>query len=148
MSDKSQWPRVDIGFKMLPPKLGRSAGRPQKNRVPNSAEGKGKGKQKRCSRCKGFGHQARTCKEPEWVDLSDPASAPAPPKRKKRKTKPAVVVVSKPQTRSNSKCAASSSSQPLPTSTSHPAGVISTSQPPTRTTPPRLAKTKAKATGV
>lgn len=32
MTDKSQWPQVDMGFKLLPPPLKRGPGREKKNR--------------------------------------------------------------------------------------------------------------------
>ena len=33
MNDKSQWPKVNLGFEMIPPPLQRAAGRPRKQRV-------------------------------------------------------------------------------------------------------------------
>lgn len=83
IGDKSQVPKVDPGFKMLPPKLGRSAGRPRTTRIPNSGEGCTKKGRKRCARCHEFGHHAKGCKEPEF----DPGCmvAPPPPPRAKRR---------------------------------------------------------------
>ena len=38
MGDKTQWPNFDPGFKMIPPKLERPAGRPRKKRIKASGE--------------------------------------------------------------------------------------------------------------
>ena len=38
MVDKSQWPVVDPGFEMLPPKLERAAGRPRVKRIKARGE--------------------------------------------------------------------------------------------------------------
>jgi len=38
MVDKSQWPVVDPGFEMLPPKLERSASRPRVKRIKSRGE--------------------------------------------------------------------------------------------------------------
>lgn len=60
MTDKSNWPRVDLGFRMLPPLLGRSAGRPRKKRI--RSHGEAAVKSKVCTRCKQYGHIARGCR--------------------------------------------------------------------------------------
>ncbi|KAF0906425.1 hypothetical protein E2562_011423 [Oryza meyeriana var. granulata] len=90
IGDKSQWPKVDLGFIMLPSKLGRSAGRPRITRIPNSGEGCGKKGRKQCPRCHEFGRYAKGCKEPEF----DPGCMVAPPplKAKKRRTKALIIV--------------------------------------------------------
>jgi len=61
---KHQWTTVDPGFVLHAPVQGRALGRPRKVRIRSSAEGrKGLGPRKRkCKRCGGSGHFARTCK--------------------------------------------------------------------------------------
>ena len=53
--DKTYWPKFDHGFKMIPPKLERPAGRPRKKRIKASGEA-GKRGQYQCKRCFQFGH--------------------------------------------------------------------------------------------
>jgi hypothetical protein len=90
MTDRKQWPKVDIGFKLWPPVLKRAAGRPRERRIKSVAEG-GTGKRStRCKRCKQLGHMAKTCNE--YVYDSD-VPPPAPPKAKRKRTKPNVTVV-------------------------------------------------------
>jgi len=62
MTDRSQWPEVDLGFKVHPPLLGRPAGRPKVQRVRSYLENNPNKKKVRCKRCGGFGHFAKTCK--------------------------------------------------------------------------------------
>lgn len=50
LDDKSQWPMVDPGFDMRPPKLETSAGRPRKRRIKSSGE-PGKRGPYQCKRC-------------------------------------------------------------------------------------------------
>ena len=66
LGDKEQWPQVDMGFQVLPPKLGRSAGRPRVTRIKSSGDTGTKSNQ--CGRCKGFDHYKSKCKEPEWQE--------------------------------------------------------------------------------
>nr|XP_025883424.1 uncharacterized protein LOC4344827 isoform X3 [Oryza sativa Japonica Group] len=58
--DKKQWPKVDKGFKLLPPvPKKRGMGRQRKNRIPSALE-KGKGKatrQVQCPDCQQFGYR-------------------------------------------------------------------------------------------
>lgn len=60
ITDKKQWPKVDKGFKLLPPvPKKRGVGRQRKNRIPSALE-KGKGKatrQVQCPDCQRFGHR-------------------------------------------------------------------------------------------
>ena len=63
MVDKSQWPVVDPGFEMLPPKLERVAGRPRVKRIKARGE-PGKRGQYQCKRCLQFGHIEKGCFEP------------------------------------------------------------------------------------
>jgi hypothetical protein len=39
MTDKKQWPTVNLGFKLWPPLLKRAAGRPRERRYKSVAEG-------------------------------------------------------------------------------------------------------------
>ncbi|GJN38379.1 hypothetical protein PR202_gb27415 [Eleusine coracana subsp. coracana] len=56
MTDKTQWPEVDMSFKLLPPPLKRAYGRQRKNRFKASHE-PGLRKQQRCRKCGEFGHR-------------------------------------------------------------------------------------------
>jgi hypothetical protein len=90
MTDRTQWPEVNIDFKLWPPILKRAADRPRERRIKSVAEG-GNGKRSiRCRRCKGFGHMAKTCNE--YVYESD-APPPAPPKLKRKRAKKDVTIV-------------------------------------------------------
>ena len=68
--DKSQWPRVELGFKLLPPLSKRPVGRQRKNRFPSFMEDKGnkpRGKglyQVQCKGCLAFGHRSTSPKCP------------------------------------------------------------------------------------
>ena len=61
LPDRSQWPVVDLGYKVYPPLLGRSAGRPRKVRIRGCLEKNATKKKVKCSRCKEYGHFAKTC---------------------------------------------------------------------------------------
>lgn len=84
--DKSQWPKVDLGFKLWPPKLKRAAGRPRTRRIRGVEEGGSRAnkKRKQCKRCGQFGHMQKTCNEAVY---DSDAPAPAPPKPKRQKVK-------------------------------------------------------------
>ncbi|KAF0935950.1 hypothetical protein E2562_037440 [Oryza meyeriana var. granulata] len=69
MVDKTQWPVVDLGFVMVPPKLERPAGRPRVRRIKSSGEA-GKRGPYQCKRCFQFGHIEKTCREP-LAELGD-----------------------------------------------------------------------------
>ena len=62
MPDRSQWPQVDLGYKVFPPLLGRAAGRPKVMRQRGCLEKRANKKKVRCKRCGGFGHFSKTCK--------------------------------------------------------------------------------------
>ena len=70
LPDKSQWPHVDLGFKVLPPLSKREVGRQRKNRYPSCLEDKGnkpRGKgawQVQCKNCFQFGHRTTSPKCP------------------------------------------------------------------------------------
>ena len=62
MTDRFQWPEVDLGFKVHPPLLGRLTGQPNVQRVRSYLENNPNKKKVRCKRCGGFGHFEKTCK--------------------------------------------------------------------------------------
>lgn len=72
MTDRSQWPHVDVGFDMdAPIDKGRPPGRPRKQRYKSALEGgkggpkkkepKQLGSQNRCKRCNELGHRQAAC---------------------------------------------------------------------------------------
>jgi hypothetical protein len=63
--DRSQWPKVKLGFKVHPPLLGRGPDMPRVVRIRGSWEKRATKKKARCKRCGDFGHYAKTCKEAE-----------------------------------------------------------------------------------
>jgi len=64
MTDKNNWPKVNMGFKLWPPVLKRAAGRPRARRMKSAAEGgKSTRTQRQCKRCGQFGHMMKTCNE-------------------------------------------------------------------------------------
>ena len=60
MPNRFQWPVVDMGFQVWTPLQKRAPGRPKVQRIRGALE-KGPKKKVRCSRCKGYGHFAKTC---------------------------------------------------------------------------------------
>jgi hypothetical protein len=84
MPDRTDWPQVQLDYKLLPPKQKRAAGRPRVVRIRGSAEERANRKKVKCRRCKGFGHFAKTCKLAEPTkddDGVDEASTQASLKR-------------------------------------------------------------------
>lgn len=77
MPDRSDWPQVDLRFKVWPPKLGRAPGRPKVQRIRSCLEKNPNRKRVRCKRCGGSGHFEKSCKAPECDDEGNPA----PPKK-------------------------------------------------------------------
>ena len=70
LPDKSQWPKVELGYKLLPPLAKRAVGRQRKNRIPGCLESKGdKSKTKgawkvQCKTCFQHGHRSSSPKCP------------------------------------------------------------------------------------
>jgi hypothetical protein len=93
MTDRNQWPDVDLGFKLWPPRLKRAAGRPRSRRIKGSEEGGKQKSQRQCKRCGGFGHMMKTCNETVY-DSDAPPPAPPKPKRAKKKKSTATTTVS------------------------------------------------------
>jgi hypothetical protein len=60
--DRSQWPVVELGYKVRPPLLGREVGRPKVQRQRGCLEKRASKKKVKCKRCGDFGHFAKTCK--------------------------------------------------------------------------------------
>jgi len=83
MPDRSQWPVVDLGFQVWPPLQKRAPGRPKVQRIRGALE-KGPKKKVRCSRCKGYGHFAKTCKLAEPSEPAEPAQDVTPQTPSKR----------------------------------------------------------------
>ena len=79
LDDKSQWPLVNPGFDMRPPKLEMVAGRPKKRRIKSSAE-PGKRGPYQCKRCFQFGNIERTCDQPQ----AEPGDVLSPPTKRNR----------------------------------------------------------------
>ncbi|KAG2593647.1 hypothetical protein PVAP13_5NG012553 [Panicum virgatum] len=93
MGDKTDWPKFDPGFKMVPPKLERPAGRPRKKRIKASGEA-GKRGPYQCKRCFQFGHIEKGCTATQ-AELEQELPPPRPKKSKgQRKSKSEVVEVS------------------------------------------------------
>jgi len=93
MTDRSQWPKVEIGFKLWPPAFKRSAGRPRTRRLKGAEEGgKGTRRQMQCKRCGQFGHMMKTCNETVYDSDAPPPAAAKPKRSKGKKSKPASIV--------------------------------------------------------
>ncbi len=88
MPDKCLWEKVDTGFKMWPPILKRSAGRPRTRKFIGVEEGGSGKKRRRCKRCHGFGHLQKTCNEPVYDPDAPPPAPPKPKRVRKKKSKP------------------------------------------------------------
>jgi len=79
--DRSQWPIVELGFKVFPPLLGRGAGRPKVQRHRGCLEKSASKKKVKCRRCRDFVHFSKTCKEAEIGEDGERA----PPRNKANK---------------------------------------------------------------
>ena len=80
MPDRSEWPQVELGFKVLPPLLSRAAGRPRVQRIRGSFEVNATKRRVKCRRCGGFGHFTKSCKE-RMQELDDPEECATPKKK-------------------------------------------------------------------
>nr|XP_051208663.1 uncharacterized protein LOC127325869 [Lolium perenne] len=83
MNGRSEWPKVDVGFEMIPPPLQRAAGRPRKQRIKASGE-LGKRGPYQCKRCFQFGHIEKGCTATQ-AELEQELPPPRPKKGKKAK---------------------------------------------------------------
>jgi uncharacterized C2H2 Zn-finger protein len=90
MTDKTQWPKVDLGFKLWPPVLKRAAGRPRTRRIKAADEG-GTRKKKKCKRCGQLGHMQKTCNETVYDSDDQPPAQPKPKSKKIKKKKKEVI---------------------------------------------------------
>ena len=85
MTDRTQWPQVNPGFKLWPPLLKRAAGRPRERRYKSVAEG-GSGKRTtKCKRCRQLGHMEKTCNEHVYDSDAPPPAPPKPPRKTGKK---------------------------------------------------------------
>lgn len=73
MPYRSQWLAIDLGFKVFPPLLGRSAGKSKKQRIRGCMGKNPTRKKVKCRRCGGFGHFTKTCKEPMQLEEEETA---------------------------------------------------------------------------
>jgi len=89
MTDRNQWPKVDMGFKLWPPILKRVAGRPRTRRIKGAEEGGRTSGMRQCKRCGQFGHMMKTCNETVYDSDAPPPAAPKPKKERNKKTKAA-----------------------------------------------------------
>ena len=78
MPDRSDWPEVNLGFKIFPPRQKRAARRPKTQRIRGCLEKNPNKKKVRCKRCKGYGHFEKTCKlaEPEEDEAVETETEP------------------------------------------------------------------------
>ncbi|WVZ86877.1 hypothetical protein U9M48_033595 [Paspalum notatum var. saurae] len=72
MTDRSQWPAVDIGFKPWPPVLKRAAGRPGERIMKPSEEGGKIIRHVQCKRRGRFGHMMKTYNETVYDSDASP----------------------------------------------------------------------------
>ena len=80
MGDKSQWPKNDPGFEVVPPPLERLAGRPRKQTIKASGE-PGKRGLYQCKKCFQFGHIEKGYYATQ-AELEQELSPPRPKNRK------------------------------------------------------------------
>ena len=83
MGDKSQWPKSDPDFEVVPPPLERPAGRPRKQRIKASGE-PGKRGPYQCKRCFKFGHIEKGCNATQ-AELEQELPPPHSKKQKKQR---------------------------------------------------------------
>jgi hypothetical protein len=92
MTNRDQWPKVDLGFKLWPPVLKRAAGRPRTRRYKGWEEGGTTRRTVTCKSCHQKGHMKKTCNE-TVLDPNAPPPAPPKPKRVRNKSKKKVTEV-------------------------------------------------------
>ena len=81
LSDKAQWIKVDIGFKVLPPKLNlRSPERPKKKRIRGTDENALK-RMHKCKHCGVLGHHAKICKNSVVEESQASVSSSSAPRK-------------------------------------------------------------------
>ena len=85
MNGRDQWPEVDMGLKLWPPRLKRAAGRPRTRRMKGAEEGGMTTRQRQCKRCGQFGHMMKTCNETVYDSDAPPPAAPRPKTGRKKK---------------------------------------------------------------
>jgi len=85
MNGRDQWPEVDMGFKLWPPRLKRAARRPRTRRMKGAEEGGKTTRQRQCKRCGQFGHMMKTCNETVYDSDAPPPAAPRPKTGRKKK---------------------------------------------------------------
>ncbi|XP_047085654.1 uncharacterized protein LOC124697056 [Lolium rigidum] len=81
MNGRAEWPKVDVGFEMIPPPLQRAAGRPRKQRIKASGEPGERGPYQ-YKRCFQFGHIEKGCTATQ-AELEQELPPPHPKKGKK-----------------------------------------------------------------
>jgi hypothetical protein len=69
MTSQEQWPRVDLGYKLMKPKLRRKPGRPKVCRIKGFDE-LGNKKKRRCTECNELGHTTKYCQGGPTVSQS------------------------------------------------------------------------------
>ncbi|WVZ74472.1 hypothetical protein U9M48_022651 [Paspalum notatum var. saurae] len=83
--DRTQWPAMDLGFKVLPLLLKRSARRPKTQRIRGCLKKNASKKKIRCKRCGGFGHFSKICKFAQMAEGRDNMMMMRPSQAKKKK---------------------------------------------------------------
>jgi hypothetical protein len=81
MTDRNQWPKVQMGFKLWPPRFKRATGCPRNRRIKSFEEGGKKKRQMQCKRCGQFDHMMKTYNETVY----DSDAPPLKPKRARTK---------------------------------------------------------------
>jgi hypothetical protein len=80
LMDRTPWPKVQMTFKLWPPRFKRATGRPRNRRIKSSVEGCKTCRQMRYKRCSQFGHMMNTYIETVYDSNSPPLVAQKPKK--------------------------------------------------------------------